>query len=222
MCGRYDLNENPAVIQLCFELGILPELRPRYNIAPGQSAPVVRPAEDGGRALAMLRWGLIPFWAKDEKIGYRTINARAETVATAPAFRAAFKKRRCIVPASGFFEWKTLADGKRPYRIKPADAPLFGFAGLWEVWRSPGGEPIESYSIITTEANELVRTLHTRMPVILVPEQYGEWLTADAADVGALLRPYTADCMCAYPVSNIVNNARVDEPGCIEPAAEAA
>ncbi len=126
------------------------------------------------------------------------------------------------MPASGFFEWKTLVHGKQPYRIKPADTPLFGFAGLWEVWRSPGGEPVESFSIITTEANELLRTLHTRMPAILAPGEYGKWLTADAADAAAMLRPCCAAHMLAYPVSKKVNNARVDEPDCIEPAAEAA
>lgn len=219
MCGRYDLNEHPAVIRLRFQLGLLPELQPRYNIAPGQLAPIVRLTADAEPACAMLRWGLIPFWSKDEKIGYRTINARAESVASAPAFRAAYRMRRCIVPANGFFEWKQSERGKQPYRVKPADAPLFGFAGLWETWRAPGGDKVESYTIITTEANELVRELHSRMPVILAPEDYGKWLNVENPEAGELLRPYASERLLIHPVSTHVNNARFDDPSCIEPTA---
>jgi putative SOS response-associated peptidase YedK len=219
MCGRYDLNQHPQVILLQFSLGLMPEITPRYNIAPSQSAPVVRLSRSGERECALLRWGLIPYWAKDEKIGYRTINARAETVATAPAFRSAFERRHCVVIASGFYEWKQLARGKQPYRITPVGAPLFGFAGLWERWKAPSGETIESYTIITTVANEALRGLHERMPVILAQEDHGRWLDAGNPEAGALLRPCPAGSVQIYPVSSRVNNARFDDPSCIEPLA---
>jgi putative SOS response-associated peptidase YedK len=194
-------------------------LRPRYNIAPSQSALVVRLDQEGRREGALLRWGLIPFWAKDEKIAYKTINARAETVASAPAFRAAYRRRRCIVPATGFYEWKRLQRGKQPYRIRPADAPLFGFAGLWESWRAPTGEAIETYTILTTDANELMRELHNRMPVILAPADYGAWLDADHPDAQALLKPCPPERMTAYPVSARVNSPANDDESVIAPVA---
>lgn len=195
-----------------------PDLKPRYNMAPSQVAPVVRLAKSGKRELAMLRWGLIPFWAKDEKIAYKTINARAETVATAPAFRAAFKVRRCLVPASGFYEWKKLPDGgKQPYLIGMRDGSPLTFAGLWERW-DKGETPIETFTIITGEPNSLAAEIHNRMPVILEPDDWDGWLTgSDPAALQKMLRPFPAQLMKAYPVSISVNTPKNDTPDIIEP-----
>lgn len=191
---------------------------PRYNIAPTQIVPVVRLNSAGRRELALLRWGLIPFWSKDAKIAYRTFNARAETIATAPAFRAAFKKRRCLVPASGFYEWRKLDDGKQPYFIGLRDGAPFAFAGLWERW-DKGEAPVETFSIITGEPNSLVAPLYDRMPVILDPDDYDAWLTAtDTAIPQAMLQPFPAQLMTAYSVSKRVNNAKNDDAAVLEPA----
>jgi putative SOS response-associated peptidase YedK len=175
---------------------------------------------DKGRELAMLRWGLVPFWAKDLKIGYRTINARAETVASKPAFRAAFRQRRCLIPADGFYEWKTQSGGKQPYYIRLKHNHLFAFAGLWEHWKSETGEIMESCTIIVTNANELVRSIHDRMPVILNPNDYETWLlpSKNSTDyLTALLKPYPAEQMTAYSVNVSVNNPKHEDPSCIEP-----
>jgi len=175
-------------------------------------------AARGQREIAMLRWGLIPFWAKDDKIGYKTINARAETIATAPAFRAAFKKRRCLVPASGFYEWKKLEDGsKQPYLIAARDGSPFSFAGLWERWDKDEA-PVETFTIITGEPNSLVADLHNRMPVILDPDDYDVWLTAvDTAIPQALLQPFPTQLMTAFPVSKRVNSPENDDAAVIAP-----
>jgi len=193
-----------------------PDLKPRYNVAPTQMVPIVRLDPAGQREIAMLRWGLIPFWAKDDKIGYKTINARAETVATAPSFRAAFKKRRCLVPANGFYEWKKVEDGsKQPYLIGVRDGSPFSFAGLWERW-DKGEAPVETFTIITGEPNSLVADLHNRMPVILDPDDYDAWLmAADTAIPQALLQPFPAQLMQAYPVSKRVNSPKNDTPDMI-------
>ncbi len=194
------------------------ELKPRYNIAPSQTVPVVRLNPAGRRELALLRRGLIPFWSKDPKIAYRTINARAETVATAPAFRAAFKKRRCLIPAGGFYEWKRLDGGKQPYFIGMRDGSSFAFAGLWERW-DKGEAPVETFTIITGEPNSLVAELYNRMPVILDPNDYDAWLTAaDTAIPQALLQPFPSQLMTAYPVSKRVNNVKNDDAALPEPA----
>jgi putative SOS response-associated peptidase YedK len=197
-----------------------PDLKPRYNVAPSQKVPVVRLDKDGQRELAMLRWGLIPSWASDPKIGYKMINARAETVATAPSFRAAFKKRRCLIPATGFYEWRKLEDGsKQPYLIGMRDGAPFAFAGLWERW-DKGEAPIETCTIITGEPNSLVAELHNRMPVILEPEDYEAWLlAADTAIPQAMLRPFPSQLMQAYPVSKRVNSPKNDDAELTEPAA---
>lgn len=196
------------------------DLKPRYNVAPTQVMPVCRLNADGRREIAILRWGLVPFWAKDDKIGYKTINARAETVATAPAFRAASKKRRCLVPASGFYECKKLEDGsKQPYLIGMRDGSPFSFAGLWEHW-DKGEAPIETFTIITGEPNSLAAEIHNGMPVILDPDDCEEWLTAaDTAKPQAMLQPFPAQLMMAYPVSRNVNSSKNDTPDLIEPAA---
>lgn len=212
MCGRFTLRASPAEIAEWFE--ILRDLseweRPRFNIAPTQSILAVR-AGDAGREAARMRWGLIPSWAKDTKLAATMINARAETVAEKPAFRAAFKRRRCLVPVSGFYEWRRDGKTKVPYLISLRNEELFGFAGLWEKWKSPEGELVESCTVLTTSPNELMATIHDRMPVILKPADYGVWLDPQLEDAGALstlLVSYPSDEMQAEQVSDVVNNAR--------------
>jgi putative SOS response-associated peptidase YedK len=196
--------------------GAPPGWKPRYNAAPTQRMPVVRIVDDK-RELALLRWGLIPSWAKDPKIGNSLINARGETVAEKPAFRSAFKARRCLVLVDGFYEWRKLpGGGKQPYRITMADGSPFAFAGLWERW-DKGDEPLETFTIITTTANELVVPIHDRMPVILDPADYDAWLESpDTAIPMALIQPYPARRMSAYPVSTRVNSPRNDDAAVIE------
>jgi putative SOS response-associated peptidase YedK len=218
MCGRYSLTTPVDALRDLFGFDARPNLAPRYNIAPTQEVAVVRLAsEAGGRQLAMLRWGLIPSWAKDPSIGSRMINARAETVAEKPAFRTAFRRRRCLVLADGSYEWKTSGDGpKQPWRITCADAAAFAFAGLWEHWDSPDGETLESCTIVTTEAAPAISHIHPRMPVILAPGERESWLSGDPADAGGLLHPYDGT-LEAYPVSRRVNNVRNDDDALIEP-----
>jgi putative SOS response-associated peptidase YedK len=214
MCGRYSLTTPVEAVGRLFEVAERPNLPPRYNIAPSQQAPVVRADAAGGRVLAPMRWGLIPSWAKEAKIGYRMINARAETVAEKPAFRSAFRHRRCLVPADGFYEWRKLGATKQPYRISRADGAPFAFAGLWERWRAPDGAVIDSFTIITTVANDLLRPIHDRMPVILDPADFGPWL--EAGGVGRL-PPYAGAKLVAIPVSTRVNSPKHDDPACIAP-----
>src|SRR5262245_13539832 len=197
MCGRYSITTNVEALRRLFAFLELPNLTPSWNVAPTHSAPGVRLAGGGPRPLAMLRWGLVPFWAKDLKVGASLINARADTTGTKPAFRSAFRERRCLVPADGFYEWKRVDGGKQPYRITMADGDPFAFAGLWESWGSKT-EPVETFAIITTEPNALAATVHDRMPVILDPADFDRWLAEPAAE---LLRPYPAVRMRAYPVS---------------------
>jgi putative SOS response-associated peptidase YedK len=186
-----------------------------------QNIAAVRAAKDANE-LVLLRWGLIPSWSKDAKIAYKFTNARAETVADKPSFRSAFKQRRCLIPASGFYEWKRDAKQKQPFFIRPRDEELFSFAGLWETWHDREGEIIESCAVITTEANELMRPIHDRMPVILDPESEAVWLDPHAAteDLRSLLVPFASERMEAYPVDLYVNNAKNQGPRCIEPAVE--
>jgi putative SOS response-associated peptidase YedK len=210
-----------------FALAETPELAPRFNIAPTQDAPVVRAGRDGGPPrLDMLRWGLIPWWAKDVTVGARMINARAETAADKPAFREALRRRRCLVPADGFFEWRTTPDGKQPYCFRRADEAPFALAGVYERWRDrAAGEdapPLRSFSILTTAANELVRPLHDRMPVIVEPEHFDRWLdpeTQDPSAVDDLFEPTPAELMIAYPVTRRVNRPENDDASCVEPLA---
>jgi putative SOS response-associated peptidase YedK len=218
MCGRYELHTHPAVLALLYGVPFPEDMKARYNVAPSHELPIVRVNRDGKRELAAMRWGLIPHWAKDKSIGYKTINARAETVATAPAFRDSFKWRRCLVPATGFYEWRKVAGGKQPYHLGMIDGSPFAFAGLWSRWKSPQDEWIDTFTIVTTEANELTGKIHNRMPVILAPEDYARWLDAEAPDAGELLKPYPADEMRAYPVSTRVNKPANDDPGLIEEA----
>lgn len=219
MCGRYTLSTPGEEVAELFGLESAPQLVPRYNIAPTEDIAVVR-ALAGARELAMLRWGLIPSWAEDEKIGNRMINARSETVAGKPSFRAAFQKRRCLVVADGFYEWQKLDRRKQPFHARLKDRKPFGIAALWERWEK-GDRPVESCTLITTNANSLLRTVHERMPVILRPEQFDAWLGPNDQDreaLEALLQPYDSEEMETFPVSLAVNNPRNQGPECIEPA----
>lgn len=225
MCGRTTLlftwAELSALMRLTTDLNV--PIPRRFNLAPTQTAPIVRATADGGREVAMLRWGLVPSWAKDLSVGSRMINARAETVATKPAFRSALRSRRCLIPISGFYEWQQLEDRKQPWYIHMKAEPLFMLAGLWERWVPPDGDPIETYTIITTTANELLARFHERMPVILPPVHHDRWLDPaenDVAFLQSLLVPYSTDEMEAYEVRTLVNRASVDEPACIEPFAQ--
>ena len=213
MCGRYALTTPPDVLAALFELTKLPALKPRYNIAPTQSVPIVRDGPDGGREMTVVRWGLIPSWAKDPAISGRMINARSETASEKPAFRAAFRHRRCIVPADGFYEWRKLDGGKQPYYIGRADGRPMALAGLWESWTNHenAGEMIESCAILTTSANETISELHDRMPVILEPESIAAWLNPAAEGTAALaelLEPAAAGVLEFFPVSRRVNSPR--------------
>ena len=218
MCGRFALIVDASVLADVFDVDPPRELQPRFNIAPTQTVPIVRAGKDGPRECALVRWGLVPSWAKDEKMGARMINARGETVAEKPSFRSAFKTRRCLIPADGFYEWVRTEDGKQPHFIHFGDARPFAFAGLWERWHKGPGEPLETCTIITTTPNELLADLHDRMPVILPPDRYEEWLEPAPLDLDRLqevLAPHPAEGMEAYPVSTYVNKPANDGPECI-------
>jgi putative SOS response-associated peptidase YedK len=226
MCGRF-LNKLPAaeIARIFGTKNALTNYPARFNVAPTDPVLVVRfNSKTNERTLDPLRWGLVPHWAKDLKFGARCVNARAETVQTTPAFRDAFEGRRCIIPASGFYEWQKNGTTKTPYAIVPNDAPLFAFAGLWENWRDKaagdGAEWIRTCAIITGEPNELVAPIHDRMPVILPREAWARWLGEEEADrdeLQSLLKPYPAQRMSAYPVSTRVNSVKNDDAGLIEP-----
>ena len=225
MCGRFTQRLPWRELQEFLDLVGTPQnLRPRYNVAPGQSIATVRLA-DGGRRLSMLRWGLIPAWAKEPSIGYKMINARAETAHQKPSFRAAFKARRCLIPADGFYEWKREGKAKQPYLIGMKGGSGFVFAGLWESWRVPeglaltgslselaSGDVLETCTILTTEANATLAPIHPRMPVILPPEAYDPWLGGEAVP----LAPYPAKAMTLHPVSTLVNKPANDDERCAE------
>ena len=220
MCGRFALKAPPRTIQQHFDLSETVNLSPRFNIAPSQDVAVIRHLSGKGcRQLDMLRWGLIPGWAKDMKISYRMINARAETLAQKPAFRTAFKKRRCIIAADGFYEWLHLGKTKQPFFVHMKNNAVFGFAGLWESWNNPEGHTVESCTIITTSANDLVRKIHDRMPVILYPARYEAWLQDSTPEqtLQQFLMPYPADKMESYRVSSEVNSPKNDTMECMRP-----
>ena len=218
MCGRFSLHSNPHVVALQFGLAQTPEYATRYNVAPGTPILAIRADERHARHGVMLNWGLIPSWAKDTSIGHRLINARAEHIAEKPAFRNALRRRRCIIPADGFYEWRATPGRKQPYFVRPRANELFGFAGLYEYWKSAEG-PVGSCTIITTDANDLMRPLHDRMPAILDAADYAHWLDPDNPDPGSLvavLRPASSERMIAYPVGFGVNSVRNDDPSLIE------
>jgi len=219
MCGRFTLTTNFGAIAQRFGVArFLEEIGPRYNIAPTQTVIVVN--DDGTRHLPQMQWGLIPSWAKDPATGNRMINARAETVATRPAFRVALRKRRCLIPADGFYEWQPVGRRKQPVYITLKSREPFSFAGLWETWTSPEGEEVRSCTIITCEANDLMKPIHDRMPVILSKEAESVWLDPTIQDPALLLPllvPYPAEEMEVYPVSTWVNNPEHDGAECVLP-----
>ncbi|UCD46874.1 MAG: SOS response-associated peptidase [Deltaproteobacteria bacterium] len=221
MCGRFTLFDTAASLAEAFEVAEVPSLSPRYNIAPSQAVAAVRiPPSGGAREVVLLRWGLIPSWAKDPSLGDRMINARAETAAGKPAFRSAIRRRRCLVPASGFYEWKRTNGRKQPYYIRRPDGKPFAFAGLWESWEGPGQAAVESCTILTTSANELLLPIHDRMPVIVSPADYDLWLSPEVRDpeeLARLFRPCPPEEVTAFPVGTAVNNPKTDSPQLIEP-----
>jgi putative SOS response-associated peptidase YedK len=218
VCGRYSLTTPVEALRQLFAFEGSPNLRPRFNVAPSQSVPIVRRREgEAGREIVQVRWGLVPGWAKDLSISSKLINARGETVAEKPSFRAAFRSRRCLIPADGFYEWQRQDGAKQPYRIAREDGGPFAFAGLWERWSPPGGDTVESCTIITTAANVRLTPIHRRMPVVLDPGSFAAWLDplSDAAALQAFLVPAPDDTLTAHPVSTRVNNVRNDDADCI-------
>lgn len=218
MCGRYTLRISAKEMATVFDvLRALDDWNypPRYNIAPTQLAPVVRLNTEGQRELALLRWGLIPSWAQDPKIGASMINARAETVVEKPSFRTAFKRRRCLIPADGYFEWQKLSEkDKQPHFIHLSEDRVFAFAGLWESWVSEDGSALQTYSIVTTAAEKRMRHLHDRQPLALRPDEYQPWLT-DQEQATRLLQPATPVAMEFFPVDKLVGNAKNDVRACV-------
>ncbi len=221
MCGRYAIPDTGDIPIRFTGVRIGIDIKPRYNAAPSQDLPVV--VNDGKTHVELMRWGLVPFWAKDTNISYKMINARAETLTVKPSFRKALIRQRCIVPAGGFFEWKQIDREKVPYYIFLKDHSLFGFAGLYDVWHDKQGKELKSYTIITTEPNELLEPIHNRMPVILEKRDEKEWLNPDETEADRLvklLHPYPAKEMDAYPVSRLVNAPANDTKEVIEPVKE--
>ncbi len=220
MCGRLSQTTAADKAARALEIvGELPALPQRYNVAPSLPLAAIRQTEAGRNEWVILRWGLIPHWAKDAKIGYKMINAKAETLAEKPAFRQAVRHRRCVIPADGFYEWKKLNREKQPYYIFRDHAEPMFFAGLWEHWQSDG-EAIESCTIVTTDANDLISPLYNRMPAILTAAQADRWLDTTNTDPGSLqdlLQPYDGADLRCHPVSPLVNNPRNDDARCIEP-----
>lgn len=219
MCGRFVRKTPIDILIQWFEVERNEcDIEPSYNIAPTQEVAGV--VQDGARTMKCLRWGLIPFWAKDPSVGNRMINARAESVTTKPAFRNAFRKRRCLIPADGYYEWKKQGNVKIPVYFFLKSQEPFAFAGLYERWDAPDGQVVWSCTIITTDANELGKQVHPRMPVILKREDEALWLDPQVEDIArlkALLRPYPAEAMDCYTVSRMVNSPANNSPRCIEP-----
>jgi putative SOS response-associated peptidase YedK len=216
MCGRYTLSKTPEEVAKAFSLSEAPIFPSRYNIAPSQPVGVIIQGRDSGkREFRLMQWGLIPSWVKDPSTFANLINARAETITEKPSFRVAYKYRRCLIPADGFYEWQKTRGAKQPFYFSMAGNSLFAFAGLWESWND-----IETFTILTTTANTLLKTIHDRMPVILQPEDYARWLDPsiqDGRQLSDLLKPFPDEPMQAVPVSTRVNSATVDDIQCIEP-----
>jgi putative SOS response-associated peptidase YedK len=215
MCGRYALHANPEVIALQFGLEGAPEFKTSYNVCPGSEIMVVRLDGQKQRVARQHRWGLIPHWAKDPSMGNKLANARGESLAERPAFRDAFRRSRCLVPASGFYEWQSVAGRKQPWYFAPSDAGLFGLAGITALWKG-----VRSVSLITTAPNELMQPIHDRMPVIVAPEDYAAWLDKEAAEPMRYVRAFPAGRMTARPVSMRVNQPENDDPGLVEQTRE--
>jgi putative SOS response-associated peptidase YedK len=215
MCGRFYLIASAAEIRRKFNLDQVPDLTPRYNIAPTQSSLIVI-GEAKSRTTHMARWGLVPSWSRDLSLAARMINAPAEEIDEKPVFRSALAQQRCLVPANGFYEWQTRGARKQPYKIGLRNWALCAFAGLWEKWAPETGEPVETFTIITTRANKLVSEVHERMPVMIAPADYQRWLSGSEASAKRLLVPYTG-AMAIAPVSDRINNLKDDDVGLIAP-----
>ena len=216
MCGRFSIAEFEGIGER-FQIEIeFPDLKPNYNVAPSQDVPVI--LKHCSNHLALFRWGLIPYWAKDPSIGHKMINARAETIDEKPSFKTCLQRKRCLIVADGFYEWKKEGSTKRPHRITLKDQGLFGFAALWDTWKSPTGELINTCTIITTTPNELMEPIHNRMPVILPRDVESVWLDQNITDshlLKSLLTPYPPDKMMAYEVSPFVNSVKNNGPECL-------
>lgn len=219
MCGRFTLTIDPGELQELFPSVVIPTgMQPRFNIAPSQPIAVI--SSEDPKILTFYQWGLVPSWAKDMQVGNKMINARAETLAEKPSFRNAFRRRRCLILADGFYEWKVTGNTKQPMYIYLQDHQPFAFAGLWEHWHAPDGSELKSCAIITTQPNKLMADIHNRMPVILSPESYDKWLDTTSQDfrfLNSLLVPYANTDMKAHPVSRLVNSPNHDQPECILP-----
>lgn len=223
MCGRFTLTRSAAEIAAHFGLGPLPELAPRFNVAPTQQAPIVRVRSSGERVLERRRWGLVPPWAKDVAVGARMINARVESVAERPAFRDALRRRRCLVPADGFYEWQGRAGRRRPHHLALPEGGLFAIAGLYERWLGPGGEAVDSFALLTRPAQGAVAALHDRMPLIVDTAGYAAWLDREATEPAPLLAglpEVLGTRLVARPVDTRVNDVRNDDPACLAPPRE--
>jgi putative SOS response-associated peptidase YedK len=222
MCGRYRLSRRKQMVEEYFDcVSDEPDWNPRYNIAPTQPIPVIRQnPKEPTRELSLVRWGLIPSWARDSSVAAKMINARSETASTKPAFRDAMKSRRCLIPADGFYEWQKTEKGKQPYCFEVNGGELFAFAGIWDRWKDASGMAIETCSILTTTPNAVTAPVHDRMPVILDPDNYDLWLdpgTMDVSEASELLKPYDARQMRCYPISTRINHAANDDPECSAP-----
>ncbi|GED59194.1 putative SOS response-associated peptidase YoqW [Brevibacillus formosus] len=223
MCGRFTIVFDAETLLNRFDIEDIPfDWREIYNVAPGQKIPAIIENKEE-RRIGQLKWGLVPFWSKDEKIGYKMINAKSETIQEKPAFRNLFTRKRCIIPADGFYEWKKVGKDKQPMRIMMKTGEPFAFAGLYDTWTSPEGEKLHSCTIITTKPNEVVADIHDRMPVILKKQDEQLWLDREKFDADllqSLLVPYDHDQMRAYPVATIVGNPKNDQPECIQEIAD--
>jgi putative SOS response-associated peptidase YedK len=224
MCGRYTVTATPEVLRALFGYAEQPNFPPRYNVAPTQPIAIVR-LMNGKRQFALVRWGLLPSWVKDPKAFSLLISARGETVNEKPAYKAAMKRRRCLIPADGFYEWKALGTRKQPYYVRAKSGAPLAFAGLWETWTGPNGEELETAAIVTTDANETLAPIYDRMPVVIAPEQFDLWLGGpdeDTAVASSLIRPAPDDLLEAIPVSSDVNRVANDNPRLLEPSVESA
>jgi putative SOS response-associated peptidase YedK len=218
MCGRYAITSSPDAIRALFRYDDVPNFPPRYNIAPTQPIAVVR-VEEGKRRFALVRWGFIPSWVKDPKTVSLLFNARGETAIDKPAYRAAMKRRRCLIPADGFYEWQRVGEGKQPFYVRSKNGEPLAFAGLWETWTGLNGEELETAAIVTTTANTTLAPVHDRMPVVVPPDAFDLWLNCaevDAQTAAALIVPAPDDLLEAYPVSSAVNRVANDEPALLE------
>ena len=224
MCGRYTVTSAPEAIRALFRYAEQPNFPPRYNVAPTQPIPIVR-LVNGERHFALVRWGLLPSWVKDPKSFTLLINARGESAAEKPAFRAAMKRRRCLIPADGFYEWQKAGERKRPFYVHAKSGKPLAFAGLWETWTGPNGEELETGTIVTTAANKTLAPIHDRMPVIVPPDGFDLWLdtaNVDAKTAAALIAPAPENLLEAFEISTAVNRVANDNPKLIEPVAEGA